>query len=106
MPDELLHRGPSDVSNMQAPRYPQQPAQGINRPQVENGCSAEATAQPSRSDRPRSISIEAKDHGFIVMVGCQSFAIEKVSTLIRNLEKYLEHPNETERKWTTGKLEL
>jgi hypothetical protein len=75
-----------------------------DRPQLAQGCS-EAPAAPTPS-KPRSISIEPKDHGFIVTVGCQSFAIEKISTLIRNLEKYLEHPVATEQKWLSGKLEL
>lgn len=64
-----------------------------------------AIAAPS-PPKARQIVIEPKDHGFIVTVGCQTFAIEKVSTLIRNLEKYLERPAETEKKWVSGKLEL
>lgn len=61
---------------------------------------------PSTPTIPRLIMIEAKNHGYIVTVGCQTFCVEKISTLIRNVEKYLEHPAEVEQKWLSGKMEL
>jgi len=75
-----------------------------DQPQLSRGVQ-ENTAQSS-PPMPRTITIEAKNHGYVVTVGCQSFAIEKISTLIRNLEKYLERPEETEKKWLKGQLEL
>jgi hypothetical protein len=50
----------------------------------------------------RSINIEQLDLGYVVRVGCQSFAIETSSKLISALGEYLNAPNETEKKWFSG----
>jgi|ERR1700722_3875121 len=55
-------------------------------------------------NRTRHIEIDAKDHGFLVTVGCQQFCIEKAETLISKLSKYLHKPQETEKEYYYGKL--
>jgi hypothetical protein len=47
----------------------------------------------------RGISIEPLNYGFIVRVGCQSFAIETSEKLIEKLTGYLKDPKKTETKW-------
>lgn len=54
--------------------------------------------------RMRSIQIDALDHGFIVQVGCQRFAIEDKGTLIGKLSEYINNPDATETKYNEGKL--
>lgn len=54
--------------------------------------------------RMRSIQIDALDHGYVVQVGCQRFAIEDKSTLIGKLSEYINNPVETETKYNEGKL--
>jgi hypothetical protein len=75
-------------------------------PQPQIGGQTDLQAPMPSVQQPREILIQPKSHGYVVTVGCQSFAIEKTSTLIRNLEKYLEHPAVTEKKWMAGKLDL
>jgi hypothetical protein len=81
------------------------PSQVLSAGVMERPPSQDATAAPAPS-MPRQIIIRPMNHGFVVAVGCQEFAIERVSTLIRNIEKYLENPVQTEQKWLAGKLEL
>ena len=52
----------------------------------------------------RRITIKQLDHGYVVNIGCQTFAIESVGKLISNLEKYLNSPIETEEEWLSGNL--
>ena len=51
----------------------------------------------------RKIIIEPLEHGFIVNVGCNSFAIEQKRKLIEKLTMYINNPNETEEKWFNEK---
>ena len=52
----------------------------------------------------REINIRPLHHGYVVNIGCQTFAIESVEKLILNLEKYLNSPIETEKEWFSGNL--
>ncbi len=52
----------------------------------------------------RSINIRQLSHGYIIEVGCQTFAIESASTLIAKLSEYILNPNATESKHREGKL--
>lgn len=52
----------------------------------------------------RQIGIRQLNHGYIIDVGCQTFAIEKPSDLIAKLSEYINAPAETEKKWQEGKL--
>ena len=49
------------------------------------------------------ILIEQLHYGFKVKVGCQSFAIESVDKLIKNIEAYLKNPLETQNRWNKDK---
>ena len=57
------------------------------------------SSDPISSSKPREINIQSLDYGYIVNVGCQSYAIEGIEKLITNLEAYLKDPNMVERKW-------
>lgn len=53
----------------------------------------------------RNINIEQLDFGFVVKIGCHSFAISKSEDVIAGLSEYLADPNGTEKKWFANKLE-
>lgn len=55
-------------------------------------------------DKIRTINIRQLDHGYIVEVGCQAFAIESSYELAGLLAMYLAKPAETEKKYIEGKL--
>lgn len=50
------------------------------------------------------ITIKQLNYGYIIEVGCQTFAIESASLLIAKLSEYISNPGETEKKWNDGKL--
>lgn len=50
-----------------------------------------------------SINIEQLDFGYIVRVGCQTFAVESASKVITNLEAYLNDPKGIEKQWYANK---
>ncbi len=52
---------------------------------------------------PYEIKIKPLNYGYIVNVGCQSFAIEDKNKLLKNLEAYLTNPSATEKKWRENK---
>jgi hypothetical protein len=52
----------------------------------------------------RSINIEPLNRGYVVRVGCQSFAIGTKRLLIDKLTQYLSDPQGTEDKWNKGEL--
>lgn len=52
----------------------------------------------------RRIQIQQLNHGYIVEVGCHSFAIEKPYDLVAKLSEYINNPLDTEKKWQDGKL--
>ena len=56
------------------------------------------------SSQAREINIRPLHHGYVVNIGCQTFAIESIEKLIINLETYLKNPNETEKEWLSGNL--
>jgi len=51
----------------------------------------------------REINIQAMDHGFVVRVGCQTFAIEDAQKLMNNLTAYLKDPGGMEKQWMGSK---
>jgi len=68
---------------------------------------AERTPQVLEQSRPneiRQINIEGLNHGYVVRVGCHSFAIETKAQLIAQLSAYIQEPALTEKKWFDGKL--
>lgn len=71
-----------------------------NRPMQE-------TAEPPRAPNlARPIQIEQLNHGYIVTVGCQKFAIENREALLHRLASYLSNPEQIEREWQSGKLKF
>ena len=56
--------------------------------------------------RAKSIHIESLHYGFAVNVGCQSFAIENVDTLVNMIGKYLKDPKTVEKQWFNKQLEI
>lgn len=50
----------------------------------------------------KHITINPLNHGFLVNVGCQTFAVENVDALLHRLNVYLKDPAESERKWMAG----
>ena len=61
-------------------------------------------ADINRPNEIRQINIEGLNHGYIVRVGCQTFAIETKAQLIAHLSAYIQEPALTEKKWFDGKL--
>ena len=52
----------------------------------------------------REVSIRQVNYGYVVVVGCHTFAIESVAKLSEMLNTYLLKPNETEKQWYNGTL--
>lgn len=52
----------------------------------------------------REINVKEVDRGFMVNVGCHTFAISKAEELIELVSEYIRTPHETERKWFNGDL--
>lgn len=73
-------------------------------------------AAPNRNyDRPvesesiniiKKITIEQLQYGYIVKVGCHTFAIETHKRLSKVLAEYLADPSGTENKWFSNELDL
>lgn len=59
---------------------------------------------PISPNKAREINIQPMDFGFIVRIGCQSFAIESIDKLISNLNEYLKDPQKIEKAWFSGNL--
>ncbi len=58
----------------------------------------------SDSTKIRGISIEQLHYGYIVKVGCHSFALEKHETVSAKIAQYLADPAGTEKLWFSQKL--
>jgi hypothetical protein len=66
---------------------------------------AEAKCSESKSKGMiNDLRMEQLSHGYILRVGCQSFAIEKQEELIRLLTMYIQEPDKTKDMWYDGKL--
>jgi hypothetical protein len=85
------------------------------RPSIVTGSRIAVRGEERLEERPepqqdcvgskiREISIKALNFGFIVKVGCHSFAIETPDKLVTVLGEYLNKPTETEKKWFSGEL--
>ena len=49
--------------------------------------------------KARQITIEQMDFGYIVRVGCQTYAIETIEKIMINLGDYLKDPGKVEGEW-------
>jgi hypothetical protein len=56
------------------------------------------------SSSPYEVSIRQVNNGFIITVGCQTFAFEKFETASKYMAMYFENPSETTRKHYEGTL--
>ena len=78
-----------------------------NRPQpnsIDECCPRQEEPRPI--DSRREIHIKPLNHGYVVTIGCQSFAIEKQETLIQHLTKFLEDPIAIEKAWLAKEYTL
>ncbi len=73
--------------------YPDEP-----RPMINEG------AVSPISPKMRSFTVQPLDHGYVVQVGCTSFAIESEAKLIEKLSAYIIDPADTEAKWNNKTL--
>jgi hypothetical protein len=62
-----------------------------------------ATAVP---ECKHSVHIRQLNHGYLVTIGCQEFAIEGVSRLLMKLENYLTNPEQVEKEWLAGNYKI
>ena len=52
----------------------------------------------------RDVNIKELSRGFVVKVGCQSYAFVTKAEMIEKLIEYINNPTETECKWNNGEL--
>lgn len=57
-----------------------------------------------QENKIRQINIEEVNRGYIVRVGCHTFAISTKEELTDKLLKYINKPSDTEQKWFGGDL--
>ena len=57
---------------------------------------------PVEQNRAKEINIQPLNFGYIIRVGCQSFAIESADKLISSLNEYLKDPQKIEKSWFNG----
>lgn len=74
---------------------------------INMGCSGEAPDRrmlPPNKTLPRQITIKSFNHGYLVMVDCQSLVIENKTKLIDLLHRYLINPSVVEKEYNDGTL--
>lgn len=54
--------------------------------------------------RAKEINISPLPHGYLVRVGCQSFAFEDHKKMMKYINQYLDNPADVEAKFYSGKL--
>lgn len=90
-----------------------QPVQQETREYVYNTGNLGATIQQGQpepiptavvNNKIRQINIEEVSRGYIVRVGCQTYAIETRDQLISKLSEYINEPEKTEQKWFKNEL--
>ena len=57
-----------------------------------------------QENKIRQINIEEVNRGYIVRVGCHTFAISTKAELTTKLTEYINEPSKTEKKWYSGDL--
>lgn len=60
--------------------------------------------EPRRPNVIRPINIEEVNRGYIVRIGCHTFAFGTKAELTTHLVGYINEPEKTEAKWFEGKL--
>lgn len=59
---------------------------------------------PMVENKIRETRIQQLNSGYLVNVGCHSFAFSTKEELVTKLMQYINAPAETERKWFSGEL--
>jgi hypothetical protein len=59
-----------------------------------------------RPEKIRNISISGLNFGYVVEIGCQSFAVETPEKLCAKLLEYMKNPQTVEREWFNGGFKL
>ena len=80
------------------------PEELVQAPRPYQGDQAMAPTQPKEENTMRPLAIRQLNHGYVIEVGCQTFAIESPATLIAKLAEYITNPAATENRWREGKL--
>lgn len=57
-----------------------------------------------QENKIRQINIEEVNRGYIVRVGCHTFALSTKAELTTKLTEYINEPVKTEKKWYSGDL--
>lgn len=83
-----------DYGGMVAGRYDERPEPMMG----ENPCVYRSKA--------REINIQPMNYGYVVRVGCQTFVFETNEKMIKHLTAYLADPDNIEKSWLNGTLEL
>jgi hypothetical protein len=52
------------------------------------------------------VQIQELDHGYMVRVGCKSFAIENKETLLNMITKYINNPAEVQKEFFNKTLTI
>ena len=68
-----------------------------------NTFSSTLNATSNNNNNIYDINIKQLSYGYVVNIGCQSFAIENSETLIKGLSNYLKSPSECEKVWMKDK---
>ena len=63
-----------------------------------------STEAPKPSNQIRHIGIQEVNRGYVVTVGCHTFAFETKESLIEKLTGYINNPQNTEDKWFKKEL--
>ena len=62
------------------------------------------TPEPLASNRMRDVNIRQLHRGYIVDVGCHSFAFSTKEEMTKYLVSYIDNPQETEKSFNEGLL--
>lgn len=68
--------------------------------------SNEAMPQPKSLNQIRGINIRQLSYGYIVDIGCQTFAFENMDKVIASIAQYMRAPDETEKNWNEKGAEI
>lgn len=98
MPSELTSSGISQGERC-LDQQPMQDRVVRNETQCE-----QPTAAINQPNKIRNILIKEVNRGFIVEVGCHTFAISTRAELTTKLTEYINEPDKTEKKWYDNNL--
>jgi hypothetical protein len=62
------------------------------------------TEQVVQENKIRQMSIEEVNRGYVVRVGCHTFAFSTKEELVTKVMEYISEPSKTEEKWYSGNL--